>query len=577
MNASNVIFNGRSIMDITDTTATPETVKTGMVFYGANGDRLIGNMSGGDGEEDAKFLEYYYYTTGNLNFIYNILTVMNNINTNNFDNIISTMAYESYSGSRLFKDYFYKSKITKYFTNMTIGAWTHLINCVVNLKSNDLALNGNASETFCNLNMISPWLYYRSSAHNNDIYNNLGLNRNQRIYVINNIKNYCHFIDTSSIYNISIIENLTGNNINAHRMFSNYQYANPRTVCLIPSSEFNNIYNMNDSDLFNYASNKFDIMLNDSDLSEAFYNCLISGFRYMNIYLNNTNVHNMFAYSQFSSSYLNINIYADDNSDISTMFSPMSFSPGYAINIFKNNFNSNYGYDQHFIMLDSSGPRCINLIGNNCNYSELLRFSYNNANGIDLYNNFLYIKGNNLNLKNFISVRQKQDGSSRVDLNLNLHSSYSNIIKIIGNDINASNFASDRVCFNTDSGSSYPLMYFEGNNINFSNAKINIHKVYSGQVNIIINATNMVFENSFLNRDCQIYVNDNKLVNLAGIFGENTKSWSGWTYMYVDNVYRFYRQNFFNRYNTTPLSFQVSNRNYAVCYRPNIILYGNFA
>ena len=227
------------------------------------------------------------------------------------------------------------------------------------------------------------------------------------------------------------------------------------------------------------------------------------------------------------------------------------------------------------MIVNSLGPKVIKLIGNNCNYSEFLRCTYNNANGIETYNNFLYINGDNLNLKNFISVWNGLDYSG--DLNFNISSGCSNIIKIIGNNINASNFASNNILFNLHD-SAYPLIYFEGDNINFSNAKINIRQQYSGDIRIVVNATNMTFENSFLNRTCVIYINNNKFVNLAGFFNENVKSQTyGWTSIYVDNIYRFYKQNFFNRYNTTPLSFQVYNRNYAVCYNPNIMLYGNFA
>ena len=51
MGVSNVIFGSNPIMDITDSTVTPEHVENGYVFYGANGERLIGNMQGGGGEE----------------------------------------------------------------------------------------------------------------------------------------------------------------------------------------------------------------------------------------------------------------------------------------------------------------------------------------------------------------------------------------------------------------------------------------------------------------------------------------------------------------------------------------------
>lgn len=44
MGVNKVVYGGETIMDITDTTATPASMLTGTVAYGANGDRMVGSI-----------------------------------------------------------------------------------------------------------------------------------------------------------------------------------------------------------------------------------------------------------------------------------------------------------------------------------------------------------------------------------------------------------------------------------------------------------------------------------------------------------------------------------------------------
>lgn len=45
-----VIYKGDVIMDITDSTVTPETLGEGIIAYGANGERMVGTNAGGGAE-----------------------------------------------------------------------------------------------------------------------------------------------------------------------------------------------------------------------------------------------------------------------------------------------------------------------------------------------------------------------------------------------------------------------------------------------------------------------------------------------------------------------------------------------
>jgi hypothetical protein len=48
-----VVINNETVMDVTDTTATPDTVLQGQVFYKANGDRAVGTYEDADTKNTA--------------------------------------------------------------------------------------------------------------------------------------------------------------------------------------------------------------------------------------------------------------------------------------------------------------------------------------------------------------------------------------------------------------------------------------------------------------------------------------------------------------------------------------------
>ena len=71
-----VVYKGEVIMDITDSTVTPETLGEGVIAYGANGERIIGTSAGGSGFIDVFALPteniqtgvFYRLTTGTFVF-----------------------------------------------------------------------------------------------------------------------------------------------------------------------------------------------------------------------------------------------------------------------------------------------------------------------------------------------------------------------------------------------------------------------------------------------------------------------------------------------------------------------------
>ena len=82
MAINKVIYGGETLMDITDSTVTPETLAEGVSSYNAAGERIIGTMTGGasswDDLTDRPFGEYTAYGDtltwdGNTEGLYNVL------------------------------------------------------------------------------------------------------------------------------------------------------------------------------------------------------------------------------------------------------------------------------------------------------------------------------------------------------------------------------------------------------------------------------------------------------------------------------------------------------------------------
>lgn len=71
MAISKIILNGVTQMDVTDTTATAQTVEAGLYFYGADGEKTLGTGSGGGDiepyENDVTFIDDY---TGKIVYAY---------------------------------------------------------------------------------------------------------------------------------------------------------------------------------------------------------------------------------------------------------------------------------------------------------------------------------------------------------------------------------------------------------------------------------------------------------------------------------------------------------------------------
>ena len=49
MAINKVIYDGRVLIDLTDSTVTPETLAEGVVAYNAKGERIVGTMKHGSG------------------------------------------------------------------------------------------------------------------------------------------------------------------------------------------------------------------------------------------------------------------------------------------------------------------------------------------------------------------------------------------------------------------------------------------------------------------------------------------------------------------------------------------------
>lgn len=49
MAINKVVYDGRVLIDLTDSTVTPETLAEGVVAYNAKGERIVGTMKQGSG------------------------------------------------------------------------------------------------------------------------------------------------------------------------------------------------------------------------------------------------------------------------------------------------------------------------------------------------------------------------------------------------------------------------------------------------------------------------------------------------------------------------------------------------
>lgn len=65
MGVNKVIYGNSTIIDITDSTVTPDTLMSGYTAYAANGDLITGEASGGDSN-------YFTVSNGKLCIIYAI-------------------------------------------------------------------------------------------------------------------------------------------------------------------------------------------------------------------------------------------------------------------------------------------------------------------------------------------------------------------------------------------------------------------------------------------------------------------------------------------------------------------------
>lgn len=52
MAINKVVYNNRVLMDITDTTATPENMLSGTIAYGADGNKIVGELENATSESD---------------------------------------------------------------------------------------------------------------------------------------------------------------------------------------------------------------------------------------------------------------------------------------------------------------------------------------------------------------------------------------------------------------------------------------------------------------------------------------------------------------------------------------------
>lgn len=52
MAINKVVYNNRVLMDITDTTATPENMLTGTIAYGADGNKIVGEIRNATSDSD---------------------------------------------------------------------------------------------------------------------------------------------------------------------------------------------------------------------------------------------------------------------------------------------------------------------------------------------------------------------------------------------------------------------------------------------------------------------------------------------------------------------------------------------
>ena len=59
MATNKVIYRGVTLMDVTDSTVTPETLGDGIVAYAANGERIVGTNKGGSGDDEFSLDKYF--------------------------------------------------------------------------------------------------------------------------------------------------------------------------------------------------------------------------------------------------------------------------------------------------------------------------------------------------------------------------------------------------------------------------------------------------------------------------------------------------------------------------------------
>lgn len=221
MGVSKFIYGDQVKFDITDTTATPETVLNGYTFHGANGEALVGNAKDYSGGDDYGNYTLSIFNTYNMAYAFsNLYTYSGGIyNLSNnlyiWDNVTNCFG--------IVGSWIYNSSITSFINHFIIGNNCNIYGLFYGynypIKSLKIGNNCNISGMATGMQFIG----YANYANLQNIY--IGDNTKDSSGAFRNFFNY-----TSGYFNNYII---IGNNSNLSQLFA-YTGSNTSTYDYYP-------------------------------------------------------------------------------------------------------------------------------------------------------------------------------------------------------------------------------------------------------------------------------------------------------------------------------------------------------
>ena len=347
MGVSNVMLGGSSLMDITDTTATPESVLEGYIFYAANGNRMIGTA------KSSSMFDDYIIT---IPYRPNLIDVTNT-NFNDISNRIAWPGESSTIRGYLIGDnvkncsHLFQNMVDRFYIRMGNGIvnCAYMFNNIQNANLLEQPINIPDATIDCGGMFFNCLNYNYLVTFGNNVSNcsnmfNRCWNFNQPINMSNSITNCEYMFESCYNFNQPII--FSRNMINACNMFRYCRNFNQ------PITLYDNLDNC--ASMFEncYAFDRQVIIPNTvTNCANMFAHC--SSFNPISMIIPNSvnNAYYMFNGTRFiDSQYSNKNIFIKRDHDIYLASIIYGHSNYARMNIYCNNLDllKNYsltGYD----------------------------------------------------------------------------------------------------------------------------------------------------------------------------------------------------------------------------------------